>query len=109
MKTQSRSTKAALPMLIAAVVMVACASEPVDERLAKKKDGEASKPSSCVQPRPDWRRDARRKAARARSRGLRPALGRNYSSCIAYMRGNGAWARIDTPAARGPPGISSPR
>jgi len=44
-----RSRIAALPILIATVMLAACASEPVDERLAKEKDRPAGKPSSCVQ------------------------------------------------------------
>lgn len=35
--------------LVAALLLAACASEPVDERLVKKQDQPARKPSSCVQ------------------------------------------------------------
>jgi hypothetical protein len=47
--TGSPSRLGALPLLMAAVLLVACASEPVDERLAKGKEASATKPASCVQ------------------------------------------------------------
>jgi hypothetical protein len=48
-KARFRARMAALPALIAAVLVVGCASEPVDERLVKEQDKPAAKPSSCVQ------------------------------------------------------------